>query len=518
MNKKKITPFKIAYVIKLAIFIFFVFLVSPSYASIDTLRVATYNILEFSDGYYLERLPYFRIVVHQIDPDILVVQEIYSQDGVNDFLNSVLNYYQADKYAAAPFVNGPGADNCLFYQQDKITLVSNRQITTDLRDISEYVVYYSSFVASTEFRVYSLDFKTGTDAYSENKRFAESITLRNELNELANNTHFFVCGTFNYYTTFEQGFGMLTGILTDNDGRCFDPINKVGNWYYNESFADIHTQSTRTTAFGGGSDYGLVKRPDLILISSAVVDGLVYNYLETSYTTFGNDNQHYMLDINDGINQSVADSVADALYYASDHLPLYLDFSISGVPVPVELANFQATVKLSNVNLSWSTESESNNYGFEIERKTSNTNWKGIGFEPGNGTTAEIHQYYFFDNNLKPGQYFYRLKQIDFDGQVEFSNSVQINIGSPKHFSLGQNYPNPFNASTIIKFDLPEKALGTLTLLNMLGKEIKIITKKEFEAGNHEFLFNASELSSGLYFYKLETINFFDIKKFIVLK
>jgi hypothetical protein len=518
MKRTKISQYTAVQAIVLTIIIFSTVIISSGFSAVDTLRIATYNILDFPDDSYLERIPYFRTVLLAVDPDILVVQEINTQDGVNVFLASVMNYYQADKYAAAPFVDGPGNDNCLFYNQSKITFVSNRQIATDLRDISEYVLYYSDIVGSTEFRVYSLDFKTGVDSYSENKRFAEATTMRAELNVLEPSTHFFVCGTFNFYSTLEQGFEMLTGILSDNDGRSYDPINKVGQWYHNESFADIHTQSTRIAEFGGGSNNGLRKRPDMILISTAVADGIVYDYLETTYTTFGNDGLHYLLDVNDGINQSVADSVADALYYASDHLPLFLDFSVTGVPTPVELTNFQAITQSNNVNLSWSTASESNNYGFVIERKTNDTNWQEIGFESGNGTTSQEHHYSFFDNDVKPGDYFYHLKQVDFDGQFEFSNSIQVNIGSPQRFSLGQNYPNPFNASTIIKFDLSERAQVKLTLFDMLGKEITVILKKEYEAGNHEIFFNASQLNSGLYFYKLEAMDYIDMKKFIVIK
>ncbi|MBC8180030.1 endonuclease/exonuclease/phosphatase family protein [candidate division KSB1 bacterium] len=340
MKENKISRYKSVFLLALTIVICLVFFISPGFSAADALRITSYNILHFPDNSYLERLPYFRTVIHQIEPDILVVQEIKSQDGVDIFLNNVMNYYQADKYAAAPFVDGPGDDNCLFYNQELFTFVSNRQIATDIRDISEYVLYYSHIIEATEFRVYSLDFKAGNDSYSENKRFAESTTLRGELNELATGTHFFVCGTFNFYSTSEQGFEMITGILSDNDGRSFDPINQVGNWYENQNFADIHSQSTRIAEFGGGDINGLRKRSDLIFISTAVVDGIVYEYVATTYTTFGNDGLHYMLDVNNGTNQSVSADVADALYYASDHLPVYLDFTVTGTPTPVELTNF----------------------------------------------------------------------------------------------------------------------------------------------------------------------------------
>ena len=496
----------------------FLLFVPQSLANVDTLRIASYSLLNFPGDNSSERIPYFRTVILEMNPDILVVQQMNSQTGVNDFLNDVMNHYQANKYAAAPFVNGPDEDNCLFYLQEKLTFVSNRQIATDLRDVSEYILYFTPLGVSSQFNVYSVDFMTGTGTFNENKRFAESITLRAELNELATNTHFFVCGTFNFYNSTEQGYEMMTGILTDNDGRSFDPINRVGNWYQNAEFADIHSQSTRVLEFGGGRGNGLRKQPTLILISAAVFDGIIHEYLTNSYTTFGNDSLHYLKDVNDGTNQSVADSVADALYYASDHLPVYLDFTVTGDFIPVELRSFNATANNNTVFLSWSTCSESNNYGFAIERKDHKNQWEEIGFISGNGTTSEQQDYSFKDENVKPGIYTYQLKQIDFDGQFEFSNSIQVNIHAPKHYSLSQNYPNPFNNSTKFSFSLPKKSNVKITLFDVLGKNMLVVTDKEYESGTNELTINASNLKSGLYFYKLETADFWEVKKFMVIK
>ena len=518
MKLKKIIRPQNSYAAILALLLFSVFLTTVGFAQVDTLRVATYNILQFPDAEYAARLHYYRIVLNEIDPDILVVQEMKSQEGVDNFLNEVLNYYQADKYTAAPFISGPDDDNAMFYKADKIALVSNRQISTNLRDISEYVLFYIHLADPTEFRVYSLDFKAYNNDYSKNKRFSESLTLRNELNELSPDTHFFVCGSFNFYTTSEQGFGTLTGIMSDNDGRCFDPINRTGDWYLNQTFADIHTQSTRTTEFGGGGDGGMNERADMIMVSSAVIDGIVYDYLDGTYTTFGNDAQHFTSNINDDINQSVPDSVADALYYASDHVPVYLDFTVSGMFVPVELSNFKAMHNGNNVNLTWATATESDNYGFYIERKNSSNSWQQIGFAPGHGTTATPHNYSYIDENMKSGDYFYRLKQVDFDGQFTHSEIVHVAIETPDNFTLEQNYPNPFNSSTIINFKSPKKSNVKITLYNMLGKEILILTNKEYEPGSHKLEFNAANLKSGLYFYKLETSEFWDMKKFMFLK
>jgi len=509
MKKKKI--------IQLAITINLMVFFTLCFSQGDTLRIATYNFLNFPDSSHVERTPYFRIVVNAINPDILVVQDITSQEGINYLLLNVLNYYQPNEYSATPFVDGPYSDNILFYKINKLSLISNRQISTGFRDISEYILSCYSIENSPTFRVFSAHLERGSAYEDQQKRLAQTTIIREELDNFPENTLFFLCGTLNFYSDSEPGFEMLATNNIYNNGKCSDPINRLGDWHYNPEFSDVHTTSTRTAKIGGGFGDGLKNRFDLIMISDAILNGISLSYVNDSFTMFGNDGQHYGLRINDN-NSILPDSIADALYYASDHLPVYMDFVVSAASTPVELTNYKAFVKDDEVQLFWETVSESNNYGFVVERKSCPNNWNEIGFVQGYGTTTELNNYFFCDKDVKPGEYFYRLKQIDFDGKFEYSNSINVSVQAPTHYFLEQNYPNPFNASTIIKFDLPEKALITLTVLDMLGKEISIITKKEYEAGGHEIIIDASELSSGLYFYKFRTMNFLDIKKFIVLK
>ena len=131
--------------------------------------------------------------------------------------------------------------------------------------------------------------------------------------------------------------------------------------------------------------------------------------------------------------------------------------------VPVELQSFTAEVIGSDVKLFWSTATETNNQGFEIERispirsKNDEVRRVGmkIGFVPGFGTTTEVHHYSFVDESLQSGDYQYRLKQIDFDGTFEYSNIIEVTVDAPTKFSLEQNYPNPFNPTTKIKYTIP---------------------------------------------------------------
>lgn len=186
--------------------------------------------------------------------------------------------------------------------------------------------------------------------------------------------------------------------------------------------------------------------------------------------------------------------------------------------IPVELISFDASAHRKEILLSWITASESGNYGFDIERSTNLISWNRIGFVPGHGTTTIAHQYAFVDKNIGIETYYYRLKQFDFDGSFEYSEIIQCTVTQPDEFLLGQNFPNPFNPVTVIPFDLPEKAFIKLTLYNLLGEVVKVISIEERNAGHHEILFDGTELSAGLYFYKLEAKGLVQVKKLLVLK
>jgi hypothetical protein len=191
--------------------------------------------------------------------------------------------------------------------------------------------------------------------------------------------------------------------------------------------------------------------------------------------------------------------------------------------VPVELVSFNAEMVDGNVVLNWSTATETNNNGFQIERKVRSPqspvgNWENKAFVSGNGTTTERSFYSYTENNEKPGTYLYRLKQIDFDGTFSYSNEVEIEVTGPKDFALYQNYPNPFNPSTTIKFALPVKTNLSLSVYNTLGEKVAEIFKGEMEEGYHEITFNASGLSSGTYFYKIESENYSATKKMLLIK
>ncbi|NWF50925.1 MAG: T9SS type A sorting domain-containing protein [Ignavibacteriaceae bacterium] len=185
----------------------------------------------------------------------------------------------------------------------------------------------------------------------------------------------------------------------------------------------------------------------------------------------------------------------------------YFDFSFrlngTSAPIPVELTSFTASANNGIVELNWSTATETNNKGFEIERSV-NGQFVNIGYVAGHGTVTEKQNYSFVDRNLSAGTYTYRLKQIDFNGEFEYSNEVEVEVSAPAEFSLGQNYPNPFNPSTKISYSLAVDSKVSLKIFNVLGQQVAQLLNSSVPAGVHEVNFYASGFNSGVYFYQLE--------------
>jgi 3',5'-cyclic AMP phosphodiesterase CpdA len=179
--------------------------------------------------------------------------------------------------------------------------------------------------------------------------------------------------------------------------------------------------------------------------------------------------------------------------------------SIVSSTVPVELTSFAASLNGSDVTLRWSTATETNNKGFEIETKSGSGAWTSLGFVSGKGTTAVTSNYSFVNRPSVTGSIYYRLKQIDLDGSSTYSNAVEINNVVPAKFALSQNYPNPFNPSTSIAFSINQKSQVKLKITGILGNEIAELKNEVLEPGAYTVNFDASKLSSGVYFYSLIT-------------
>ena len=172
--------------------------------------------------------------------------------------------------------------------------------------------------------------------------------------------------------------------------------------------------------------------------------------------------------------------------------------------VPVEFVSFSAANQKNVVNLEWTTASELNNRGFEIERSTDYIDWRTIGFREGNGTTSEPKNYSYSDNlsDVQSKVLLYRLKQIDFNGSYSYSEIIEVEI-APTEFLLAQNYPNPFNPTTLISYKIPVNSFVSLKVFDVIGNEVVTLVNQEKTAGEYEIEFDASAIGSGVYFYTL---------------
>jgi hypothetical protein len=186
--------------------------------------------------------------------------------------------------------------------------------------------------------------------------------------------------------------------------------------------------------------------------------------------------------------------------------------------IPVELTSFTATTNGKEVILNWSTATELNNQGFEIQRSTEGKEFFSVGFVNGQGTSTEQQNYSFADKNLDNGNYYYRLKQVDYDGSYEYSDLVEIEWHAFSSYILEQNFPNPFNPTTTIGFAIQNKSNVKITIVNAIGEEVAVVLNEEREPGFYQVEFNATNLPSGVYFYQLKAGEFVSTKKMLLLK
>jgi len=303
----------------------------------SVVRVLSYNLLNYSGDD--AKATYYQTVINAIDPDVIVAQEVNGTTGYNQFLSEVLN----TDWSGAPFTNqSANQDIALYYKNDHFTFVSTALATTalssGLRAVVEFSMEHNE--SGNKINFYGLHFKASSGSTEAATRKTEATNLRNHLNGLDSNSYFLVCGDFNIYGSGvvypgqsysfnEEVYSILTDSGGDSDGQVVDPLNAPGIWHNSGSFSWLHTQSTRKEQFGGGATGALDDRFDLIFISKAFYDSTSnLTYVDDSYTSFGNDGAHFNQSINAGSNSAVSSTIAEALYQASDHLPVYTDIQI----------------------------------------------------------------------------------------------------------------------------------------------------------------------------------------------
>jgi hypothetical protein len=296
--------------------------------------------------------------------------------------------------------------------------------------------------------------------------------------------------------------------------------------------ANAHPRLNFWTKFDieSGWDYGQVE------ISTN--NGTTFTPLAGAYTTLGSGSfQPNGEPLYDGIQSTWVNEIMDLTNYNTSQVKLKFELKTDGSVekdgwfvddigivvygiIPVELSSFTAFAHDENVLLNWVTSTETNNLGFDVERRitSSNSGWQKLGFINGNGTTTEKSSYSFTDKNPVEGKSYYRLKQIDFDGSTKTYNAVEVDFGIVKEYSLSQNYPNPFNPSTEINFSLAKSGNITLKVYNLLGSEVTTLVDGFMEAGKQSIKFNAKNFTSGVYFYTIKADNFTSTRKMLLMK
>jgi hypothetical protein len=293
----------------------------------------------------------------------------------------------------------------------------------------------------------------------------------------------------------------------------------------NFGLSNSNTATYGSTNFAKNTTYLLVVKytinnsgndnVSLWVFSSGVPDNeLLAGTPEISNTTTAGQDNINAIGIRQGSSTTQPQVVVDGIRIAN---------SWAEAPLPVELSSFTAKVIRNDIVINWQTQTETNNYGFEIQRASSHQDWQKIGFVAGHGNSNSPKEYSFIDNTLtKSGKYYYRLKQIDTDGSIHYSKEIEVDYVMPNEFLLEQNYPNPFNPSTIIRYQIPVNSKVSLKVYDLLGNEVAKLVDEDKEAGIYEVEFQSvvdgKQLANGVYFYKLQAGDFAEVRKMILMK
>ncbi len=287
------------------------------------------------------------------------------------------------------------------------------------------------------------------------------------------------------YIADDAGSNSFTGVAGTFAEGITTTLNPISGGFYPEQIGSYSGQAVTIFQYTGTTKYG----------------GL-YNDAGTYKTIY----------LGVGLEQFASESARNTLIQnISDMLQLV---------VPVELTSFSYDINENGINLNWNTATELNNNGFEIQRSFDGSDFSTIGFVKGHGTSSEEHNYTYIDNPGSNGAVtlYYRLKQLDYNGSSDFSKVLTVAYDVPRVFNLSQNYPNPFNPSTVIKYGIAKTSDVSLKIYNSIGQEVAELVKGQKEPGTYKVQFDAKNLSSGVYFYKLKAGDFISIKKMIVLK
>lgn len=295
-----------------------------SHAQVENFKFVSYNILNYNPNNIDDRHDEFRLIMNEIQADILVVQEVDGAAAVQMFADSVLNI-DSTTYSIAPFIDGPDSDIGLYYKSRIFSHQGLNHYPTNLRDIVHHRLKTNLLGRASDtnvvLHVFGLHLKASSGSSNQALRKAEVDSLNQVLQNLSNEP-VIVCGDLNLYGSTEPAYQAL---IKEGSGYLIDTLNLVGTWN-TALYAQYHTQSPRTTRFNGGANGGLDDRFDLILFSEPIAQDSIYGY-NGDLEVFGNDGQHYNGALTDPPQHpTLSDSIISALHYASDHLPVMASF------------------------------------------------------------------------------------------------------------------------------------------------------------------------------------------------
>ena len=303
-----------------------------------------------------------------------------------------------------------------------------------------------------------------------------------------------------------------------------NPANTLGG-----NFSNSHTSITPVGTFSGG--YADITYyfgdNETYTITTPASNTVLSKYNPTSWEVFH---------LGGGIWQSQLTFNAATQTYSDKVLGLtsFSDFALTDEtsPLPVDLASFNALVTNRDIKINWTTSHEINNQGFDIERRMqtdikTNTysSWISLTNITGHGTTNEAHTYSYTDRRLTTGKYQYRLKQTDFNNNIEYFTLHSpdiVEIGKPMNSDISQNYPNPSNPKSKIDYQIPFNGKVSLKVYDIIGREVVTIVEEIKEAGFYTAEFDGTNLASGVYFYRIlaegEGQKYVNTKKMILVK
>tara|TARA_B100000963_G_scaffold90282_1_gene77800 strand:- start:2344 stop:3852 length:1509 start_codon:yes stop_codon:yes gene_type:complete len=425
----------------------------------DTVVFATYNLLRFDGD--TDRNIHFSKVVEEIKADIYIAQELSNLSGVNNFLNQVLNK-EDNLYQSALFYDDNDIDQALFFKHNKFEILSTSKILGDPRNILVYRMKHKS--TDKIFFIFNLHLKASPGSSNESRR-ATQVDQLIEYTKQMSDDHFYVAaGDFNIYSTDEPAYRKFFEQTSTGFGKFNDIIVSDGK-YNNEQFASLHTQSPRTSQFGGGAAGGMDDRFDYILFSDSLFESNKTFVIKDSYTVFGNDGNHYNQAINEMPNSAVSQDIANALHDASDHLPVYARIVFSN-----DIVENENDPPVINDTIFSINENPDNNFLIgKVE--ASDPDGDTLLFSIVSGNDNEI---FMIDNegNLKVKngglikyddyQSFLLIVQVS-DGKLSVNSQVTINVIEDEPLSIEfipENilsiYPNPVNKILYLKIKTTE--------------------------------------------------------------